>query len=124
MVILNKQAIPFKKILAYSLTDNQRTISTTIGNADTKTSTGSMVGRGLVGGVLFGGVGALAGASTAKKNTEIQTTTCEDTEHNYILYLSVDEMANPQRKLEFGKDADAANKAAAIFNIIINRNNQ
>ena len=33
------------------------------------TSTGSIIGRGIVGGVLLGGVGALAGATTAKKNT-------------------------------------------------------
>lgn len=36
------------------------------------TSTGSAIGRGIVGGVLLGGVGALAGAATAKKNTAIK----------------------------------------------------
>lgn len=33
------------------------------------TSTSSAIGRGIVGGVLLGGVGALAGATTAKKKT-------------------------------------------------------
>lgn len=35
----------------------------------TTSSTGSMIGRGLVGGLLLGGVGALAGATTGEKST-------------------------------------------------------
>lgn len=123
-LIIYNHELPFKKILATSLTDNPRTISTTTGDAVTKTSSGSMIGRGLAGGALLGGVGALAGAATAKKNTEIQTTTTTDIEHNYILFLSVDDLINPTIKLDFGKDADSAHKANAIFNAIINRNNQ
>lgn len=38
-------------------------------NSKTKTSTGSAVGRGLVGGALLGPVGAIIGAGTAKKKT-------------------------------------------------------
>lgn len=117
-------SINFRKIIAYTLTDNQQTITTTTGNADTSTSTGSMAGRALVGGILLGGVGALAGATTAKKDTDISTTTSHTTTHDYIIYLSVDDMANPQRILKFGSDAESANKAASVFNIIINRNNQ
>ena len=119
---IKESAIPFKKILAYTLTDNQQTITTTKGNADTSTSTGSMAGRALAGGLLLGGVGVLAGATTAKKDTEINTTISHATAHDYIIYLNIDDMANPQRILKFGSDAESANKAASVFNIIINRN--
>ena len=116
--------IPFKKILAYTLTDNQQTITTTRGNAETSTATGSMAGRALVGGVLLGVAGAIAGATTAKKDTEINTITRHSTRHEYVIYLNVDDMTNPQRVLKFGSDAESANKVANVFNIIINRNNQ
>lgn len=37
--------------------------------SDTKTKTGSAIGRGVVGGALLGPAGAIIGASTAKKKT-------------------------------------------------------
>ena len=114
----------FKKILAYTLADNQQSIYTTTGTTNTETSTGSMAGRALVGGVLLGGAGAMVGAVTANKDTKINTTTSQTTTHDYIIYLSIDDMINPQRILKFGTDAESANKAAGVFNIIINRNNQ
>lgn len=122
MAYIKGQEIPFNKILAFTLADNKQTISTTTGNASTNTSTGSMVGRALVGGVLMGGVGALAGATTASRETEINTTTRHDTSHDYIIYLNIDDIANPQRMLKFGNDAELANKVASVFNIIISRN--
>lgn len=124
IVVINEEPISFKKILAYTLADNKETIAKTIGNEDTHTSTGSMASRALIGGALLGGVGALAGAATAKKKTEINTVTHHKTSHDYILYLSIDDLANPQRVIKFRSDADSANKAASVFDIIINRNNQ
>ena len=124
VIVVNGEAIPFSKILAYSLVDNQQTIATTTGGSEIKTSTGSMVGRALVGGALFGGVGALAGATTAKKETEITTTTEHTTNHDYKIYLSINDIANPQRIIGFGKDEEAANKASSVFNIIISQNNK
>lgn len=118
-VLVYGQPIPFDKILTYSLSDNQQVISTTSGTGETSTSTGSMVGRALVGGVLLGGVGALAGATTAKKDTEINTTTEHTTYHDYKIYLNLNDLANPQIVIRFGGDAESANKAACIFNIII-----
>ena len=124
IALIQENPIPFNKILSYSLCDNQQIIATTTGEANSSTSTGSMAGRALVGGVLLGGVGALAGAATAKRDTEINTTTSYDTRHDYIIYLSLNDMANPQVIIRFGNDADSANKAASIFGIIINQSNK
>lgn len=124
VAVIDGNPIDFKNILAYTLADNQHTIITTKGSADTTTSMGSMAGRALVGGALLGGVGALAGATTSKRDTEINTTTSHTTTHDYVIYLNIDDMANPQRILKFGQDAESANKAASVFNIIINKNKQ
>ena len=122
IALIQDNPVPFNKILSCSLCDNQQMIATTSGEASSSTSTGSMAGRALVGGILLGGVGALAGAATAKKNTEINTTTNYDTKHDYTIYLGLNDMANPQVIIRFGEDADSANKAVSIFGIIINQN--
>lgn len=44
----------------------------------TKTSTGSAIGRGLVGGALFGPAGAIIGGATAKKKTTSTTQATND----------------------------------------------
>lgn len=124
IALVQGEPIPFKNILTYSLTDNQEVITTTSGTAETSTSTGSMVGRALVGGILLGGVGALAGATTANKNTGIDTETSQTTIHDYTIYLNIDSIANPQRIINFGEDGESANKATSVFNIIVNRNNR
>jgi len=123
IILIDNTPILFDSVLSYTLTDNQHTISTTTGSAETSTSTGSIAGRALLGGVLLGGAGALAGAATAKKNTEINTTISHSTSHNYIIYLTIEDISNPQLILKFGSDDIAANKAASLFSIIIKRNN-
>lgn len=67
VIIINSKKYEFSDILGYSLVDDatSETITTSVGTA--KTSTGSMIGRAVVGGVLTGGLGAVAGAATAKK---------------------------------------------------------
>ena len=122
LVLIQNAPIHFKKIINFTLADDKQIISTTTGTATTGTATGSMAGRALVGGALFGVAGAAIGAATASQNTTINTTSQHDFKHDYIIYLSVDDIANPQRILTFGDDSEMANKAASIFNIIINRN--
>ncbi len=58
----------FSQITGYSLSVNNQIVS-----SDTKTSTGSALGRAAIGGALFGPVGAIIGGSTAKKTTEYET---------------------------------------------------
>lgn len=123
MAVLANKHVAFGKMISYSLNDNQNTIATTTGQAQTATSTASMAGRALVGGVLLGGAGALAGAATANKETTINTSTKYSTSHDYKIYLTIDDLANPQLCFSFGSDEKTATKAASIFDIIIKRNN-
>ena len=122
VVLIEEDAISFNKILAYTLSDNSTMVSTTIGTTDTTTSTGSMAGRAIVGDILFGKAGAVVGAMTADTVSETRTKTSHAVTHNYLLYLNIDDLSNPQRILAFGKNEEMANKAASIFNIIIKRN--
>ena len=124
VVLINEEVIGFDKILAYTLSDNSTTVSTTVGTTDTSTLTGSMAGRAIVGDLLFGKAGAMVGAMTADTVSETRTKTSHAVTHNYVLYLNIDDLANPQRLLKFGINEQTAYKAASIFNIIIKRNSE
>jgi len=126
-LVLKGEVIPFSKVLGFALNDDTETIvhNETQYTSTTKTSTGSMLGRAVVGGVLLGGVGALAGATTAKKET-ITTpsvgSTTTTTKHRYVLFVNLDDLSNPTREIKLGSDTKRAHNVANLFNIIIQRN--
>ena len=63
------------KIYDYSQITSYFVSVNPVGSSTTKTSLGSALGRAVIGGALLGGVGALIGASTAKKKTEYKSKT-------------------------------------------------
>ena len=119
------ESIPFEKILAFELKDNQSTITkTTSPKYKTSTNTGSMLGRAVVGGVLTGGVGAVVGAATANKTTTVveEGKTTTTVKHNYRITLTIDDMANPVRVIDCKSYQDRAEQIANVLNIILHRN--
>lgn len=119
------EPLPFEKILGFELKDNQSTITkTTAPKYKTSTNTGSMLGRAIVGGVLTGGVGAVVGAATAKKTTTVveEGKTTTTVKHNYRITLTIDDMANPVRVIDFTYHRDKAEQVANVLNIIMHRN--
>lgn len=110
-IIIGNECYDFEDIVECRLIDKLQgeTILTT------KTSTGSMLGRAVVGGVLTGGVGAVVGAATAKQKTIAKPTGNSDFE----IMLSVNSIKNPIVKIQCGKYADLANELYAILNLII-----
>lgn len=122
VVFLGGRPLPFTKVLGCTLTDNKQTISTTKGVEETTVSTGSMIGRAIVGNMVAGRTGAIVGASTALQETSVNTTTSHSTLHDYVLLVNIDDLADPQRVLRFGKDMESANEAASAFNVIVHRN--
>lgn len=66
----------------------------------TKTSTGSMAGRAVVGAVVAGPVGALIGGATAKKKTEIKKTPEVITEPGYYTIEVLDVAGASRAKFE------------------------
>ena len=131
ILVVNNDEIPFSKLIGYNVQDNSETIATSSVasyTCTTSTSTGSMLGRAVVGGVLLGGVGALAGATTAKQNTTTtptgKTTTTTKTRHNYVIFINVDDLSNHTRKLNVGDDVEKLNNITNILNIILQRNSK
>lgn len=122
VVYIDSRPVPFNKILGCTLTDNEQTISTTTGVEDTTVSTGSMIGRAIVGNMVAGRAGAILGASTASREKVVNTTTNHSVVHDYVLFLNVDDLTAPQYILKFGKDMESANQAVSAFNVIVHRN--
>lgn len=128
IVILSTEVIPFSKIIGYNLTDNQVTIRENIGyESKTTTATGSMLGRAVVGGVLTGGVGAVIGAATARKNTVTMPTQDNiktSVTHDFKIYVNLNDLSNPTIIINVGHNTDNAYKIANVLNIIVERNKQ
>ena len=130
MMVLNDEPIPFEKIIGFSLNDAAETLmknETTSYTSTTSTSNANMLKRAVVGGIFMGGIGALAGATTAKQQTIStpsldQTTTTIEHRHKYSLYINIDSISNPTRVIELGADIQKATNFANILNVIIQRN--
>lgn len=125
-ILLNEHLYTFKDILDFTVSDNQTVIHRGgDSTATTTTSTGSMLGRAVVGGVLTGGIGALVGAATARKETEIhQNDTYSSTKHNYTINVTINSLSLPVETLALFSNEEATNKVISILTIILHRNKQ
>ena len=123
-IMLNEHVYKFKDIINYSLTDSSSVIQHhEVGTATTKTDTKSMVGRAVVGEVLSGSAGAVAGAMTAKKNTEIKLgDTTSTTKHDYTIIVNVNSFSTPVERLHLGQDGKTANEILGVLSVIMTRN--
>lgn len=116
--------IDFSSILSYNIKDDTETVSSgTSSISETKTNTGSLIGRSLAGAAIAGGVGAIIGGSTATKSTSCFTSgESSTTNHNYTLYLNINCLSRPSIKISFGKFADALYDFSSLLNVIIKGN--
>ena len=119
MIVLHGKEYKFSDILGFSLVDDATSETITTSTGEAKTSTGSMLGRAVVGGVLTGGLGAVAGAATARKNIETNATSQTITTHKYVIYINVNSLKNPTITIPIGKDTQKAHELANLFNVII-----
>lgn len=130
MMVLKDEPIPFEKIIGFSLNDDAETLmknETASYTSTTSTSNADMLKRAVVGGIFMGGIGALAGAATAKQETVStpsldKTTTTIEHKHKYSLYINVDSISNPTRVIELGEDIQKAQNLANVLNVIVQRN--
>lgn len=115
--------IPFSSILDFSIDEDIRIIGGNTATTTTKTSTGSMVKRGLVGGILLGGVGALAGAATAKQSSQTVFDGKKE-ERKYSISINLDSISNPIYTMYFGLDSETCKRVAGILTAIVRRNSR
>jgi len=109
-----------KSILSCTFTDDVKVVKGQI-ISTTKTKSGNMVKRAVVGDVLLGGAGAVIGGSTAKKST---ITTQEDDKvyHDYTVVINVDSLSDPIIRVHLGSDGKTLNEIVGLMNVIIQRN--
>ena len=84
---------------------------------------GSVVGRAIVGDVIAGPVGGIIGGATAKKQIDIGEQESR-TEHNYSIYVTVNDLSRPVVRISIGRDENILNEIYSLLNIIINRNHR
>ena len=123
-IVLQGRIFNYKDILSYQVTDNStQIISGGQAISSTKTDTGSMLGRGIVGGLVGGGVGAIIGSTSASKTTTTKYTDQNiKTTHHYILYIYVNDLANPIVKYDFNYNEEMVQECVATLNVIVNSN--
>lgn len=124
LIVLKGKFYKFRDILSYQVTDNSMQI-TSGGRAisTTTTDSGSLLGRGIVGGLVAGPAGAIIGASSASTTT--QTTISDQkttTKHHYNLYITVKDFENPVINYDFNENEEAIQECIAVLNIILENN--
>lgn len=115
ILIINDDIYSFSEIIGYELIEDNQIVY----SSKTKTSTGSMVGRAIVGGAIMGGIGAVIGGSTAKSET---STSSEVKSSKYSIRLNLDNIKTPLMVIDFYTYVEAATEALYLLNTIVNRN--
>ena len=112
---VNSKEIDFKDILDFSVQDNAVTIHSEA-TSTAKTNTGSMLGRAVVGGALFGNAGAIIGGATAKKTIE-HSASQSSIVHDYKVIITVNSISSPNVTIKVGKDENSLNKIVSTLGI-------
>ena len=106
-IVINGFSYKFSQIVDFQLND--------AASYKTSTSTLGAIGRAAVGGAIFGGVGAIIGASTAQK------TTVRSGEYKFL--ITINDFKNPCQKFSTPHE-HIANQVYATLKIIVDRNIQ
>ena len=124
IVYLDGQEMAFAEISSFKIVDNyQIKHGKVIGKLDTKTNTGSLIGRSIGGVVLGGGVGAVIGASSASKTTTAHYLQENDQMiHNYTLVVGTICFEKPTIHIRIGDNWEIESEIEVIFNLILEKN--
>lgn len=131
----NKQyVIPFNKIIGYDVINLKQgetpliSATTTV----TKTDTGSLVKRAVIGGLAAGGLGAIIGAATAKRTTTTQLSKVDEYTNmlrshlnslpNLNLIINVDDVVSPSITIPFDQFKEEVEKVVSSLNVIVRNN--
>ena len=121
----NKQLIPFDQIIGCEVKDDSYTSVEGQKRTVTTTSTGSTIGRSVVGGLVAGAAGAIIGGTTAKKETEIIDNTKTITHHHYYAIIRIANVLNPIITIDCGRgSAKLAEEIKAIIDGIVLKRSQ
>lgn len=124
ILFIKGQPYAFSDILGYTIDDNQITRHGKVEyTSNTKTNTGSTIGRAVVGGVVAGGVGAVIGGATASKETKTISRQGDDKIiHDYTININTTSLKSPIIKVQTGASTDKTNQIIGILNIVLEQN--
>ena len=127
-IVIKNKIYEFKDILGFETKDDTEVITssyTTPPTTITRTNTGSMMGRTVVGGLVGGTAGALLGGLTAVKASEFRggvTTTTTKTKHKYTINITTNNLKKPVVSIKLGEDNKTTEQLAGILSVIVNMN--
>ena len=84
-----------------------------------------MIGRAVVGTAMAGGIGAVIGGSTAKRNTDTTVSDVKTTKvisHDYIVSVTIKNINHPVEKIRLFSDKSLTDEICALLSIIISNN--
>ena len=80
-----------------------------------------MIGRAAVGGVLFGGAGAVIGGATAKRDI-YNSCSSSSVNHDYSVIITVNNITHPNETVKLGDDEETLNKITSTLTVILHNN--
>ena len=127
-ILIKQKIYSFSEIVGFELFDNQQIIEYRGKQkitSTTKTNTGNMIGRAVVGTAMAGGIGAVIGGSTAKRNTDTTVSDVKTTKvisHDYIVSVTIKNINHPVEKIRLFSDKSLTDEICALLSIIISNN--
>lgn len=118
-VFIQGKLYDFKEIMNCTFTDSPTIIKGKV-TSTTKSSTGSTVGRAIVGDIVAGPAGAIIGGTTGKKTTEFHQEN-DKVVHYYTVVINVDSISSPIVRIYTGSDGKLTNEIVGLMNVIIAR---
>lgn len=112
----------FTDILGCTLTDDSYVKKGRI-SSETRTKTGSLITRAVVGDVIAGPVGSIIGGGSAKKNTTFHQED-DTTIHHYMVIINVNSISDPVIRIGSYRSERIPNEIVGLMNVIISRNQQ
>lgn len=122
IIVICGEKFSYRDIIGCTMTDSQSSITTSVTDGIISAKNGSVLGRAILGGIVGGGIGALAGAATSSKEVETRSEFNTVTNHSYMITIQLNNMQRPIIKIVIDNDLSTVQEIMAIFTIILRKN--
>lgn len=119
MVILNGDKLNYSDIIDVRLIDKSTDEIITETTGTIQSSTGDIIGRAIVGGMIGGDAGAIIGGTTGTRDIETTTVSQVVKNHSYQVSVNVNNLRKPTYTAYSGDNIDVANDIFNLFQTII-----